>query len=287
MRLPIILLSCSLAACAPSADRSAVPGAAETVPAKATSAKATSAKAAAEQAVNDAFLAKLFSATRTASLPQELAGELVLSARTEGAVLAAEIQAALSGDPFLVRLVDKRTFLPADYVPADLVPLDGRSFVAGRAGMVLREAAVRSLEAMAAAARADGVTLVVSSAYRSFKYQQAVRARVEAELGEAAADRESARAGQSQHQLGLAVDFGSIDDSFAKTEAAAWLAENAIRHGWSLSYPEGLESVTGYRWESWHYRYLGTAAAALVEKRFRGVQQYALEFLAEWESGGQ
>ncbi len=104
-------------------------------------------------------------------------------------------------------------------------------------------------------------------------------------MGEAAADRESARAGQSQHQLGLAVDFGSIDDSFAETAAAAWLAVNASRRGWSLSYPKGLETVTGYRWESWHYRYLGTAAAALERKRFVGVQQYALAFLEEWNRG--
>ncbi len=300
MRPSVILLSLSLFgfslfastlfACAASGDRAAAaPAAAQAKLAAgvAAQAKLAAAAAAAERSAAEAFAARVSAASRTAALPPALADTLLLAARSERAALAAEIDSALSGDPFLVRLVDKKTALPADYAPADLVPLSGGSYIAGRAGMLLREAAARSLEAMAAAAHADGISLVVSSAYRSYAYQQTVRARVEAELGEAAADRESARAGQSQHQLGLAVDFGSIDDSFAETSAAAWLTANASRRGWSLSYPKGLETVTGYRWESWHYRYLGTAAAALAQKRFGGVQQYALEFLDAWGRGSR
>jgi D-alanyl-D-alanine carboxypeptidase len=102
-------------------------------------------------------------------------------------------------------------------------------------------------------------------------------------MGQEAADRESARPGCSQHQTGLVVDFGSIDDSFAQTAAGRWMAANAARFGWSLSFPDGYEAVTGYRWESWHYRYVGKEIAAFIDNYFDGIQQYALRFMYEYE----
>ncbi|MCE1197115.1 D-alanyl-D-alanine carboxypeptidase family protein, partial [bacterium] len=83
----------------------------------------------------------------------------------------------------------------------------------------------------------------------------------------------------SQHQLGTAADFGSITDEFAGTAAGKWVAANAGRFGFSLSFPKGLEPVTGYLWESWHFRYIGKEAAALQEEYFGGVQHYLIVFL--------
>lgn len=228
-------------------------------------------------------------AVAAARLPAELAASLVATARNEAPALEAEIAAALSGDPALTLLVDKKHALQANYAPADLRDLSevavasGGAFKVNRAGLKLRAEAATSLVRMAKAARADGVTLLASSSYRSYSYQETVYARVVAELGQEAADRESARPGRSQHQLGLVVDFGSIDDSFAATAPSRWLAANAERFGWSLSFPKGYEAVTGYRWESWHYRYVGLAAAALIDRRFGGIQQYCLEFLDAWK----
>jgi D-alanyl-D-alanine carboxypeptidase len=102
-------------------------------------------------------------------------------------------------------------------------------------------------------------------------------------MGQEEADRESARPGHSQHQTGLVVDFGSIDDSFAETRAGRWIAANASRFGWSVSFPQGYEAVTGYRWESWHYRYVGRDLTAFIDAYFGGIQQYALQFIYEWE----
>jgi len=101
-------------------------------------------------------------------------------------------------------------------------------------------------------------------------------------MGQQAADRESARPGHSQHQLGLVVDFYPIDDSFSASPASAWLQKNAALFGWSLSFPEGYEDLTGYRWESWHYRYLGQDLTAFTDKYFDGIQQYALQFILAW-----
>jgi len=183
----------------------------------------------------------------------------------------------------LLVLVDKANLLPGDAVPTDLVPLgDTRSYAVSRAGLSLRRDAEAALERMAAAALKDGVTLVASSSYRSWEYQKGLYERNVRELGKEVADRESAPPGASQHQLGTAVDFGSITDDFARTRAGKWLAAHAGEYGWSLSFPDGYEAVTGYRWESWHYRYVGVEAALIQKEWFGDVQQYMIVFIDAW-----
>jgi D-alanyl-D-alanine carboxypeptidase len=137
---------------------------------------------------------------------------------------------------------------------------------------------------MAAEAHREGITLTVSSAYRSFDYQAEVYARNVRESGQETADRESSRPGFSQHQLGLAVDFGSITDAFAQTAAGRWILVNGPKYGWVISFPDGYEQLTGYRWESWHYRYMGLPLAAFTERWFDGIQQYALQFIHAWRN---
>lgn len=182
--------------------------------------------------------------------------------------------------PDLLRRADKQRPLGDKYVPADLVSLDGKGLSVSRKGHSVRKAAYEALVAMSAAAKKDGVTLLVSSSYRSYDYQKQVFARnAREDGGEAAAERVSARPGYSQHQLGTAIDFGTIDDSFVDTKAGRWLTANARRFGYSLSFPKGLEPVTGYRWECWHYRYIGLSAIRLQEEYFGDVQQYLIEFI--------
>ncbi|MDR0640965.1 MAG: M15 family metallopeptidase, partial [Treponema sp.] len=169
-----------------------------------------------------------------AELPPETALKLE-AAIAESPAFILELLACLEGDPYLRRLVDKKHPLPETYEPEDLVELKAGSYEAGRAGLMLRREAAEALETMAAAARSEGVILRASSAYRSYDYQARVYQRNVEEMGREAADRESARAGYSQHQTGLALDFGSIDDSFAETRAGRWILENGGRFGWSLS----------------------------------------------------
>jgi len=237
--------------------------------------------------VNDnPYPAKLDVVMRNAELPAALSGR-IRSAAAASPVFMADLRACLETDRHLRELVDKKHSLPAGYAPADLVALTDGSYRVSRSGLMLRRTAAAALEEMAKAARADGVTLVASSTYRSYEYQTQVYNRNVKEMGQAAADRESAKPGHSQHQTGLVVDFGSIDDSFAATAAGRWMTANASRFGWSLSFPDGYEAVTGYRWESWHYRYVGKTLAAFIDKYFDGIQQYALRFLYEWERAGE
>ena len=235
-----------------------------------------------DDAVNSVEFSRLTEAMRNAELPGTLSGK-ILAALTLNRAFITDLHTCLAGDRHLRELVDKQHPLPSGYAPSDLVALADGAYRVGRAGMTLRRAAAASLGDMAAAARRNGITLVVSSAYRSYDYQADVYSRIVRELGREAADRESARPGHSQHQTGLVLDFGSIDDSFSLTGAGRWMAANASRFGWSLSYPDGYEAVTGYRWESWHYRYVGKDLAAFIDTYFDGIQQYALRFIHEWE----
>jgi D-alanyl-D-alanine carboxypeptidase len=225
-----------------------------------------------------------------AELPPETA-RAIRDAATAGPGFILEILTCLNGDPFLHYLVDKSHALPEGYAPGDLVELAGSgggdAYRVSRGGLMLREAAAAALEEMAAAAHADGITLTVGSAYRSYAYQVEVYNRIVREMGVEAADRESAQPGLSQHQTGLVVDFAPIDDSFADTPEGAWVRENAERFGWSVSFPDGYEEVTGYRGESWHYRCLGRDLASFTRAYFGGIQQHALRFLHEWEQAEQ
>jgi D-alanyl-D-alanine carboxypeptidase len=232
------------------------------------------------------FLSNLSMVLTNAELPYHISASIKENISSNPSFIL-DLFSILQSDPYLWILVDKQRPLPEDYEPQDLVELTNRSFRINRAGLLLRNIAAESLEEMAAAARSDGLTLLASSAYRSFSNQAQIYERNVRLMGQEAADRESARPGHSQHQLGLVVDFGSITDAFADTAEGRWLAANASRFGWSLSYPDGYEEITGYRWESWHYRYVGVELAEFIDTYFEGIQQFALRFIYEWQKAAE
>ncbi|NBF41058.1 MAG: D-alanyl-D-alanine carboxypeptidase family protein [Spirochaetes bacterium] len=185
-----------------------------------------------------------------------------------------------------LRLVDKDHALPADAVPDDLVVLDRYADVLtlNRSGLSLRAALIPDLLAMVEAARQDGILLPISSTYRSYEYQAGLFERHVENLGEEQAARVSARPGTSQHQLGTALDFGSITLEFADTAAGEWLAAHARDYGFSMSYPDGYEELTGYSYEPWHFRWIGRTATGMETAFFDGLQQHMLEFWNEHEA---
>jgi D-alanyl-D-alanine carboxypeptidase len=195
------------------------------------------------------------------------------------------VQGVLAEPPDLFILVDKSHLLARDFAPGDLVNLRDYSLPLFMGSVLVRRVIVGSVLEMSEAAHKSGITLVFASGYRSFDYQAYVYAREVRDFGQVAADRESARPGASQHQLGTAIDFGSVTDAFNQTPAGEWLAAHAWEYGFSLSYPPGFESVTGYRYEGWHYRYLTRAGTLLQKKFFGDVQQYMVEFLDQNREG--
>jgi len=158
---------------------------------------------------------------------------------------------------------EQRPLRPVGYVP-ELTQVEGYQVdprVAGGLRALLREG------------RRAGLDLRLMSAYRSFGYQSALFASRAAELGEAGARRVVALPGHSEHQTGLAVDFGrrstgecNVRPCFAQTAEGRWLRRHAWQYGFVLRYPEGAERVTGYSAESWHYRYVGRPLAAHLRR---------------------
>ena len=188
-------------------------------------------------------------------------------------------------DKSLFFLIDKKHTASSSYAPKNLISLEKNSlFDLNKAGMKIRPEAYSALNEMAQAALNDGIRLLVSSAYRSYSYQENLFNYWVSVDGLEEAERESSRPGTSQHQLGTAVDFGSISDDFDKTQMGQWVYKNAADYGWSLSFPKGYEDVTGYRWECWHFRYLGKNACLFQQKWFGGIQQFMLEFIDCWKN---
>ena len=194
------------------------------------------------------------------------------------------LETILSEPKVLFVLADKNHPLPAGYIPPDLVSLDDYPISVNKEGMQIRRIVMESALSMAAGAKDAGVELLFSSAYRSYDYQARVYQWNVDTYGQEQADRESAQPGKSQHQLGTVFDFGSISDEFAETDQGKWMAAHGWEYGFSLSYPEGYEEETGYRHESWHFRYITEKGTLLEKEFFGGIQQYMLEFLdAHWD----
>jgi zinc D-Ala-D-Ala carboxypeptidase len=172
-----------------------------------------------------------------------------------------------SGDDLLV-LVNKEYQLPSTYAPSDLVSASLSGIRKGESFM-LRNILIEDLKNLVSDALADGIDLSIRSGYRSYATQQSTYNYWVSYNGGSidAADRISARPGHSHHQLGTAIDFSSAEiadglgGSFSSTKASVWLADNAWKYGFAIGYPYGYESLTGYSYESWHYRYIGKAYA--------------------------
>ncbi len=197
----------------------------------------------------------------------------------------AQLSDVLDQPSGLFILADKQHFLGADYKPGDIVPLTNYpELTLSRNNLSLRKILIPNLVAMVDDAQKQGLTLQVSSTYRGYSYQKKLFDREVELYGLETAERESARPGTSQHQLGTAIDFGTISDNYAFSPEGKWLFKNAWKYGFSLSYPDGYENVTGYRYECWHYRYIGPEAAKLQKDFFDNIQYYLLVFLNDnWE----
>ena len=179
---------------------------------------------------------------------------------------AGELLEIADGD-YLLALVDRRTTL-GRYTPADLVQVDPQLIHPAQRqwSYFLRQETNQALRRMWEAARADGIELLLTSAYRSFETQESLFRDYASRHGEDRANTFSARAGQSEHQLGTAVDFGGTPadhtSAFAETAPGRWLTARAHEFGFALSYPDGTQEITGYIFEPWHFRYIGLEAAA-------------------------
>jgi len=127
---------------------------------------------------------------------------------------------------------------------------------------------------MVADSSKQGLKITFGSGFRSYNDQYTIYNNYVARDGQAAADTYSARAGYSEHQSGLAIDVNSISHYFDGTPEAVWLENHCHEYGFILRYPQGKESITGYQYESWHLRYLGTDLSYAVHDSGLTLEEY-------------
>ena len=161
-----------------------------------------------------------------------------------------------------------RPLHPIDYQPA-LVLANVKHVYAPS----MRPETDAALEQMFETGAAEGAgEMQLQNAYRSYATQVAVHTQLVAQYGEATADAQSARPGFSEHQTGYALDIATVPDvcalqeCFGATPQGQWLAANAYRFGFVLRYPKGKQSVTGYIFEPWHFRYVGVPLATEMQE---------------------
>jgi D-alanyl-D-alanine carboxypeptidase len=173
-----------------------------------------------------------------------------------------------------------RPLSPATFVPPDLVRPAVRVATSGEAAL-LNSTTAAAAEKMFAAAAAQGVIMTLASGYRSFATQTATYGSYVTSRGRAEADTASARPGYSEHQTGWAFDIGdgsgadAFTPQFKDRPAAIWAKANAHRFGFVVRYPWMLHPITGYFYEPWHLRFIGTPAATDMAARGIGtLEQY-------------
>ena len=161
-------------------------------------------------------------------------------------------------------LVNKYHALTSDYEAPDIVDV---SSTYAYSGQKLNKDAYEAFKNLANDAKKEGYTIVILSSYRTFESQESLWTSRKKSQGIQKADSYAARAGSSEHETGYAIDVADYydkNDSFKDTGAYQWMINNSYKYGYILRYPEGKENVTGYAYESWHYRYVGVELATKV-----------------------
>ncbi len=188
-------------------------------------------------------------------------------------------------------LSNKNKYLDSDYVPKNLTKVYKATSSADRNKMVY--VAAMAFEAMVKEGDANGLNIKPLSGYRSYSTQKytfqnwlnieinnakkndpSLTEDQAYDIGYSVASMYSAPAGASEHQLGLAMDVNSLEESFGSTPEGRWLAANCYKFGFILRYPEGKTDITGYIYEPWHFRFVGRYHAERMTKLNMCLEEY-------------
>ena len=193
-----------------------------------------------------------------------------------------------------ITLANRDHLLDKDYVPRDLVNTTAKK--ARDAGTPqLREAANEAINAMFDAAQEAGYTLYIKSAYRSYQTQKSMYYNRLEKLGRD--DGLVNYPGASEHQTGLSADIlnytwtlkDGMNKDFALTQEAQWMEAHCMEFGFILRYMEDKEDITKIKFEPWHFRYVGKAAAAYIMENHLSLEEFTEEwqsYVAEYEAAG-
>ncbi|WP_022794277.1 M15 family metallopeptidase [Marinococcus halotolerans] len=178
-------------------------------------------------------------------------------------------------------LINREYHLPSDYEPENLVIPDvAFPFEGEPQKKYMREEPAVQLENMFAKAEEEEIELSAVSGYRSYDRQESIFAANAEKDGEEEANKYSARAGESEHQSGLAMDVSaasvgySLTTDLGDTKEGEWLEENAHEYGFVIRYPKDKTEITGYQYEPWHVRYVGEDLAGTLHENDWVMEQY-------------
>ena len=177
-------------------------------------------------------------------------------------------------------LVNKTHPLSKAYAPGDMVRIQYCVGSHAESMRYMRAIPAEHFHAMVEAAAEEGFEIGIRTAYRSYAQQSDIFNSYVAQDGEEAANRYSARPGQSEHQTGLCADVTSpsveyrLTTEYGQTPEGIWLEEHAHLYGFIIRYPLGKEEITGYQYEPWHVRFVGTEAAAEIWESGVTLEEY-------------
>jgi LAS superfamily LD-carboxypeptidase LdcB len=185
----------------------------------------------------------------------------------------------------------------AKYVPGTIVV----PAVKTRTDKSIAEQSLRAdiepdVKALFEAAQAAGHDVMLASGYRSYEQQQVYFTNYSRLYGEEAANKFSARPGQSEHQTGLAFDVSLtsracyLEVCFGETEAGKWFAAHSYEYGFILRYPADKIDITQYQYEPWHFRYVGRDLARALHESNLTLDEaypYLQTALADLKSRGE
>lgn len=170
-------------------------------------------------------------------------------------------------------LVNKYNYLEENYTPENVKPISPMyAYDENNAPEEIME----HYKEMFYAAKNEGIDLIISSSYRSYKEQKETYEFYEQIKGDDVKDYASLP-GFSEHQTGLAFDIltlGVMTDDFDKTDEYKWLINNSYKYGFILRYPKDKEYITKFDYESWHYRYVGIEAAKVIHDENITFEEY-------------
>ena len=179
-------------------------------------------------------------------------------------------------------LVNKENLLSSDYIPENMVEIHEPmgSKIDQTYINRLDKKAYLDFKVMQAAALQAGYEIFIDSSYRSYAYQEEVFRDVVEKKGYEYATTAVAPPGGSEHQTGLAIDIifrrnnEMIEEQYETDAEIIWLMNNSYKYGFVLRYPKGKEEVTGFKFEPWHYRYVGKELAEELTNNNETLEEY-------------
>ena len=175
-------------------------------------------------------------------------------------------------------LINKYIHVPRDYKPSNLVLIEKYS----KPNIYLVKEAYDAFISMAEDIKKDNLNIRVISAYRDVSYQENLYSNYHKEDSIEEVDTYSARPMFSEHHTGLCIDIDNIYTSyeyFEYTDEYTWMMDNAYKYGYILRYPKDRENITGYKYESWHFRYVGKKIATYLHRHPITYDEYYIKYI--------